>query len=523
MDASASFLEPRTLKVHWTARVSPVHAAVALTALALVVRVVGLTSRPLWLDEAYSWWFSARGWHYLWTVVPTYEPHPPFYYSVLKLWRGIVGSDALALRSLSLVLSGAAIPVVMACAYELERLRPTGRPLLSASIAAFLTASLPMLVVLGQEARPYPVMILAYACAVLAVLRLTREFASEGAGTWKSWLLLASATEVTLWAHGLGLLFAGCLALALFPVWLRGAVPRPRMIRGLAVTSAVAAVYAPCLAMMAGRTGDWGTGWLSWQPIMLLQLIGVYGVPLEALTAASAVAAVVIFLLAKRVLQAAANSCGWSPERALVLLWLGPAVIAATVSALFLPVFLPRTLSPTIIPFCLLAGAVVARGPSAKERKIITAALVITLLPSTFQFATRPAPEPWDVVHAYLTANVKAGDEVWLYPNDSAVPLAAAGDARYKSRGIPGDYPAVGFKGPVRAGSPAVVSLTHEQAQALASDPAHRRLRTIWLLSRQSALFDPEEELPAALSRTRKPGKLQSWGYISVQPFTTRR
>ena len=46
MDASASFLEPRTLKVHWTARVSPVHAAVALTALALVVRVVGLTSRP---------------------------------------------------------------------------------------------------------------------------------------------------------------------------------------------------------------------------------------------------------------------------------------------------------------------------------------------------------------------------------------------------------------------------------------------------------------------------------------------
>ena len=212
MDASASFLEPRTLKVHWTARVSPVHAAVALTALALVVRVVGLTSRPLWLDEAYSGWFSARGGYYLWTVVPTYEPHPPFYYSVLKLWRGIVGSDALALRSLSLVLSGAAIPVVMACAYELERLRPTGRPLLSASIAAFLTASLPMLVVLGQEARPYPVMILAYACAVLAVLRLTREFASEGAGSWKSWLLLASATEVTLWAHGLGLLFAGCLA-----------------------------------------------------------------------------------------------------------------------------------------------------------------------------------------------------------------------------------------------------------------------------------------------------------------------
>ncbi len=520
MDASSSFLEPRTLKVHWTARITPVHAAVGFAILALVVRAAGLTSRPLWLDEAYSWWFSGRGWHYLWTVVPTYEPHPPFYYSVLKLWRGILGADALALRSLSLLFSAAAIPVVMASAYELERLRPTGRPLLGASIAAFLTACLPMLVALGQEARPYPLMILAYACAVLAVLRLTREFASDGAGTWRSWLLLGSATEVTLWAHGLGLVFAGCLALALFPVWLRRPLSRARIVCGLAVASVVAAAYAPCLAMMVGRTGDWGSGWLEWRPLMLLQLIGVYAIPLEALTAASAVAALVIFLLAKRVLQAAAKNRGWSADRALVLLWLGPAIIAAVVSALALPVFLPRTLSPTVIPFCLLVGAAVARGTSAKERKILAAALVITLLPSAFQFATRPAPEPWDAVHAYLTANVKAGDEVWLYPNDSAVPLGAAGRPSYNSRGVPGDYPAIGFKGPIRAGSPAVVSLTHEQAQVLASNPAHRRLRTIWLVTRQSALFDPKQELPAALSRVRRPGKMRSWGYINVQPFT---
>ena len=82
-----------------------------LTALALVVRVVGLASRPLWLDEAYSAWFSARGWHDLWTVVPTYEPHPPFYLFRPEALARDRWPDALALRSLSLVLSGAAIPV----------------------------------------------------------------------------------------------------------------------------------------------------------------------------------------------------------------------------------------------------------------------------------------------------------------------------------------------------------------------------------------------------------------------------
>src|SRR4029078_4067551 len=89
--------------------------------IALGVRAIGLSTRPLWLDEAYSAWFSSRSWDYLWTVVPTYEPHPPFYYSVLKLWRVIAGSGPVALRSLSLLFSITTIPVVMAAALELDR------------------------------------------------------------------------------------------------------------------------------------------------------------------------------------------------------------------------------------------------------------------------------------------------------------------------------------------------------------------------------------------------------------------
>jgi hypothetical protein len=519
MDAAASALQPRSGVLDRLGRVTVAQAAILLMLLALAVRTIGLSARPLWLDEAYSAWFSARSWHYLWTVVPTYEPHPPFYYSLLKLWRMVAGGSAVELRSLSLIFSAATVPVVMTSVLELERQRPSGRRLLAAATAGFLTACSPMLVFLDQEARPYPLMILAYAVAVLALLRLMREFREGGAGTWKSWLMLAVATEVELWAHGLGLLYAGCLAVALFPAWIGGAVPRARLIRGTVVAAAVGFAYLPCLLIILGRAGDWGTGWLVWRPIMLLQLFAIYSVPFEAITAGSAVATLVMLLLVKRAVQSAIALPGWNSERALLVLWLGPPLIAALVSQLALPVFLPRTLTAALAPAYVAFGAALARTEGNRERKYLAAAIALTLLPTALQIATRPAPEPWNEVRSYLAAHVATNDEVWLYPNDSALPLDASGPHTYAQRGIPGDYPAVGFKGPIRAGSPAVVSLTHEQAQAIAGNPQFAHVPTIWLVTRQSALFDPQDEFPKALARARRAGPLQHWGYINVQPF----
>ena len=73
-------------------RVSSLHIVAGLVLVAVFVRWIGITHRELWLDEAYSAWFSDRSWIDLWTRVPTYEPHPPLYYSLLKLWKGLWGS-----------------------------------------------------------------------------------------------------------------------------------------------------------------------------------------------------------------------------------------------------------------------------------------------------------------------------------------------------------------------------------------------------------------------------------------------
>jgi hypothetical protein len=133
----------------------------------------------------------------------------------------------------------------------------------------------------------------------------------------------------------------------------------------------------------------------------------------------------------------------------------------------------------------------------------------------------RPATEPWDDVSTYLRSHVERGDQIWLYPNDSELPLRAAG-SQLPMRGIPGDYPATTFKGPIRAGSPAVVSLTARQADEVASDPKIRQVRTIWLVTRQSGIFDPAGDVPRALSRSRNPGVEQRWEAIAVRPYTLR-
>ncbi len=486
---------------------------------ALAVRSVGLTLRPIWLDEGFSAWFSARSWHYLWTIAPTFEVHPPFYYSVLKLWRALFGNSAIALRSLSVVLGIATVPVIVAAAFEHEKLDPSENPQLRAAIAGFFAACSPLLVGLGQEARPYPLLVLAYGIAILAVLRLMREFRDDGEGQWSSWLLLLVGTELTLWSHSLGVLYGVCLALALAPSWLKSPTNRTRLRRGIIIAVGVVLLYLPCLLIIARRASDWGTTWLEWKPSMLLQLVSMYSV-MDVTTVVSVVAVILTLLLAKRAVQHAFNGHGWNENRAILLLWLGPPLLSAFVSAFFVPVFLVRTLAGTLVPAYLAIAGAAARTPSPRERAMLAIAICVTLVPSTLETALRPAFERWDLVADYIARNAAPGDQVWLYPIDSALPLAETGvKISAPIRSLPAPYPTLGVTGPMHAGSPAVVSLSPVQMRKIAEDPLLKRVRTIWLVTRQSGIFDPHNDMPRALAHVRQPGRAQEWGYISVQPF----
>lgn len=522
MDAVTSLHAPAR-DIRLLRRMTPIRLIVAVTVFALALRLIDLNARPFWLDEAFSDWFSSQSFHYLWTIVPTYEAHPPFFYSVLKVWRLLVGDGHAELRSLSVILGTATVPIVMQIAFEQERSEASGHPFFRAGLAGFLVACSPMFMVIDQELRPYPLLAFAYSIAILAAVRLSREFQRNGPGDWSSWVMLGGGTALTLWAHALGLLYGFCLALALLPVWLGNGLSRVRVMRGIATALAVALSYLPCLLMLTSRTSDWSTNWITWDPGMLLQLFVFYTVPVEALTVGSAVAALAMVLLIKRAFASTWVSKGWNSDRQMLLLWLGPPFLSALISAAYEPIFLARTLSGTLVPAYLMIAGAIARSEGRRERRLITAAICITLAPAAAAVAVRPADERWDLLSAYLARNVGVSDQVWLYPADSALPLEALGRRLPGTvRPIPEPFPTMNFKGPIRAGWPAVVSLTPKQASQFAQDPSLKSVPTIWLVTRQSSIFDPKNDMPAALAQVRKSGPSERWGYIAVRPYYRR-
>jgi hypothetical protein len=442
---------------------------------------------------------------------------------VLKLWRSLAGEGHAAMRGLSVLFGTLTVPVIMTIALEQERQDPSERPLLRAGLAGFLAAASPMFMVIGQEARPYPMLALAFSLAILALLRLTREFRSGEPGRWASWAMFGAAAEFTLWSHALGFLYGTCLALTLLPLWLTAPRSRARIGRGIGTAAIVGLAYLPCLIMMTSRAHDWSTNWLEWQPSMLLQLAVLYTVPVEALTVGSAVAALAMALLIKRAIASTWVSQGWNSDRAILLLWLGPPLLAALISATFMPVFLARTLSATLVAAYLAIATAIARTDGSRERRVLTAAIAITLLPTAVMLAVRAPTERWDLLCSYLSRNVGGDDQVWLYPTDSSLPLAEAGYRMTSSvRQLPEPFPTLHSKGPIRAGWPAVVSVTAEQADALVRNPALKDVPVIWLVSRQAGIFDPDNDMPRALTRVRTPGTLTQWGYITAQPYYRR-
>jgi hypothetical protein len=76
----------------------------AILILALLVRLLGIISRPIWYDEAFAILFSEKGLGAMLygTLAPTgtgsADIHPLGYYSILWLWMKVFGDSLVATR-----------------------------------------------------------------------------------------------------------------------------------------------------------------------------------------------------------------------------------------------------------------------------------------------------------------------------------------------------------------------------------------------------------------------------------------
>lgn len=179
--------------------------------LGLIFRLPGLGSRSLWIDELYSAWFASRSFAELWRDVPFYEPHPPVYYSLLKLWTFVFGDTELGLRSLSLIASLVTIFVV-AVSGRLMKAGSTcaAAGLLGAALLAVNYANIRE----AQNARPYALQGLVFTIAIVAALMLVarlradRRTGDRTNGWLAPALVLGIFAGFALWIHNTSLFIA---------------------------------------------------------------------------------------------------------------------------------------------------------------------------------------------------------------------------------------------------------------------------------------------------------------------------
>jgi hypothetical protein len=217
----------------------------ALILVALSLRLVRLGLQPLWWDEGWSLYFATVG-------VPTMlqltavDIHPPFYYLLLHLWIGILGSGVFSVRLLSVLVGTATVPLLYV----------VGRRLLGdrgGLLAGFLLAVSPFHIYYSQEVRMYGLVTLLGLAALHFALRWESESVKSGIGRLGIGLGYVVTATAALYTQ----YYAAFLLLALNLVvvfhWLRTRRSACAVLSWLGAQAAVVVLFLPWAWYAGGK------------------------------------------------------------------------------------------------------------------------------------------------------------------------------------------------------------------------------------------------------------------------------
>ena len=477
----------------------------ALGLLALLLRLPTLSSRSLWLDETYSAWFAARPLRELWTQVPLYETHPPFYYTLLKGWSLLFGRGEAALRSLSVLASVLSVVLIPACA---RAARLGARAERIALLAALLLSVNAQHILFAQQARPYAIHALAGMLAVFFACMLVAELARPNVpgvsrrhlGTWVAGL--AAWGSLTMWLHNTGVfavfgIWTGMAAGLLFGT--RGAQGAPRRRQAVAVGLAgigALLLWSPFLPMLLRQNAAMArlSYWIRFEP---RKMTAAWTVMSGGQLMHYPVLALVLLAFA------------WLWKRSRPHFWLLAFTIAlpllalGTYSYLVKPVFLSR-LFAWMAP---LTMALAALGVATLRPALRPLVLALVLALSAWEAASfyRSRTEDWRGMLAQLRREARPGDLVLAFPNEVQMPVAYYMKDGPAVTYLPAPFPALGLarRYTSNAGAPDIAPADAARVRALL--PGHPR---VWLIERRADLYDPEgivmRELGGRLRLLRK-------------------
>lgn len=471
---------------------------IVLTLLAVAVRFAGLTTSPLWTDEAFSLWMARHSWGGIWDWTWRLDAHPPLYYLLLHLWL-VLGDRVVVLRALSAAAGAATIPV----AYLLGRAIGGARLGL---LTALLLALSPFNVWYGQEARMYPFLMLEATVALLGLVLLLREPRPRGA-----WSFYVVGMTAALWTeHSAAILFVTANVIVM--LFRRPLNPPSIFLRRWAgAQGVIVAAWSPALAMLlhqliAGAAGPVSLNApgaiASLLPDVFSPLFGVRPEPSMGVR----LGVTGLALLASGPLIVRGLSA-WRMDPGIafpLIVWLLPIGCGVVLGAAGLPVLTPATLTAgyrTLIWIALVPYLLTAQGLLTLHNRGVRIGAWVLLLMSCVAglivyYRTMPKWEAWDRAGAYVARHIKGGDMVLF--NDNLVQLPFDYQFRQYTalgveRGIPEDFPADGVREPGVAPADIV--------RLRATTRAYRR---VWLIYSHEWWTDPHHLIPASLAGIRQ-------------------
>jgi 4-amino-4-deoxy-L-arabinose transferase-like glycosyltransferase len=473
-----------------------------ILAAGLAFRLPGLATRSLWIDELFSEWFASQSFSDLWRDVPTYETHPPFYYTLLKLWTSVFGNSELGLRSLSLLASMATILIVAASGRLVKAKWLTdGVSLLAALLLAVNYASIRD----AQNARPYALQTFLCTAAVLAALALVARLrprtgeSSRPDGWIAPALLLGASAGLALWIHNTSLFIA-------FGIWCGLALslavtPAGERLRNFAIFSATGVlallVWAPYIPIFIAQSRAF-SGLAFWLTPKIRDLYSAWmlilGDAWPALSLGLALLALGLFRLSRH-----------RPALAIMVaaILLVPLYGVLAVSFAVKPIYIQR-LFAWMVPLALLviAFGVLTATRRRWPRLVLALAAMSFAAIRSFMDINRPIDD-WKAIVAEIAENARPGDVVIAVPAEGsiAVDYYARRQANFPPIVcVPGCYPQRGLPRTYMSnfGAPRLIEADGETVdRALAS---HGR---VWLVQVSVTLYDPKSIVRSRIAAAR--------------------
>lgn len=235
-------------------------------AAAITIAVVGVAMtaarfgfrRELWLDEALSVNIAQRPIGELADAL-RHDGHPPLYYAILGRWIDIVGTGAIALRSLSAIFAAAAT-------WPVARLGAIVAGRRGQLTAMALWALSPFVLRFGSEVRMYSLVLFATAGVSALSLDHVSDAGPFPGPPWTRPVLVGAGLSLLLWTHYWSLWFAGGLGVA--STWWalsahrHGDIRRRNASLHLIVAIAVAGLsFIPWLGVLRYQAEHTGTPW----------------------------------------------------------------------------------------------------------------------------------------------------------------------------------------------------------------------------------------------------------------------